>query len=285
MPDRFDELGSLGSGPKPHWRTLLQQLNLESVAGLNLRAQAVSSAIAEDGVTYNVYEDPRGDTRPWEVDLLPLVLGADEWQWLSKAVAQRAELLDSVLGDLYGEQALLKEGLMPPALVYGQAGFQWPCQGIQPVSGRFLHLYAVDLARAPDGGWWVMADRTQAPSGAGYALQNRLVISRAFPAPFHNLPVTNLAEFFQGFQNSLASMSPARNETALCVLLTPGRFNETYFEHVFLARYLGLPLVEGQDLTVRDDTVYLKTLQGLRRVHAIYRRLDDGFCDPLELRA
>ncbi|OAN88514.1 molybdopterin oxidoreductase [Marinobacter sp. EhC06] len=285
VPDRFDELGSMGSGPKSHWRPLLQQLNLESVDSLNIRAQAVSNAIAEDGVTYNVYEDPRGDSRPWEVDLLPLILGADEWQWLSKAVAQRAELLDSVLADLYGEQSLLKEGLMPPALVYGQAGFQWPCQGIEPADGRFLHLYAVDLARAPDGGWWVMADRTQAPSGAGYALQNRLVISRAFPAPFHNLPVTNLSEFFQGFQNSLAGMSPAGTESPLCVLLTPGRFNETYFEHVFLARYLGLPLVEGQDLTVRDDTVYLKTLQGLRRVHAIYRRLDDGFCDPLELRA
>jgi len=285
VPDRFDELGFNGSGPKAHWRPLLQQLNLESVEGLNLRAQAVANAIAEDGVTYNVYEDPRGNARPWEVDLLPLVLGADEWRWLSGAVIQRAELLDRVLADLYGSQRLLKEGLLPPSLVYGQAGFQWPCQGIHPVGGRFLHLYALDLARAPDGGWWVMADRTQAPSGAGYALQNRLVISRAFPAPFHNLPVTNLSDFFQGFQSSLASMSPAGTESPLCVLLTPGRFNETYFEHVFLARYLGLPLVEGQDLTVRDDTVYLKTLQGLRRVHAIYRRLDDGFCDPLELRA
>jgi len=285
VPDRFDELGSLGAGPAAHWQPLLQQLNHESVDGLNLRSQAVASAIAEDGVTYNVYEDPRGDTRPWTVDLLPLVLGAEEWQGLSEAVAQRAELLDRVLADLYGPQTLLKDGLLPPALVYGQAGFQWPCQGIEPAGGRYLHLYALDLARAPDGGWWVMADRTQAPSGAGYALQNRLVISRAFPAPFHNLPVSHLADFFQGFQSSLASLSPSGPESPLCVLLTPGRFNETYFEHVFLARYLGLPLVEGQDLTVRDDTVYLKTLQGLRRVHAIYRRLDDGFCDPLELRA
>lgn len=285
VPDRFDELASTGSGPGNHWQPLLQQLNHESVEGLNHKAQAVANAIAEDGVTYNVYEDPRGAARPWEVDLLPLVLGADEWQWLSEAVTQRAELLDNVLADLYGDQNLLKEGLMPPALVYGQAGFQWPCKGIKPVSGRFLHLYAVDLARAPDGGWWVMADRTQAPSGAGYALQNRLVISRAFPAPFHNLPVTNLAEFFHSFQNGLAGMSPSGTESPLCVLLTPGRYNETYFEHVFLARYLGMPLVQGQDLTVRDDTVYLKTLQGLRRVHAIYRRLDDGFCDPLELRS
>ncbi len=284
VPDRFDELGSR-AGPGSHWRPLLQQLNGESLEGLNQRAQTVSTAIAEDGVTYNVYEDPRGVTRPWEVDLLPLVLGADEWHGLSRAVAQRAELLDRVLADLYGNQSLLKEGLLPPALVYGQSGFQWPCQGIRPAGGRFLHLYALDLGRAPDGSWWVMADRTQAPSGAGYALQNRLVISRAFPAPFHNLPATNLASFFQAFQNGLATMSPAGDERPLCVLLTPGRFNETYFEHVFLARYLGLPLVEGQDLTVRDDTVYLKTLQGLRRVHAIYRRLDDGFCDPLELRA
>lgn len=282
--DRYDELLCGGSVPGAHWQPLLQQLNQESLDSLNLRAQTVANAIAEDGVTYNVYEDPRGVARPWEVDLLPMVLGAGEWQALSNAVAQRAELLDRVLADLYGAQTLLSDGLLPPALVYGQAGFQWPCQGIQPVSGRHLHLYAVDLARAPDGGWWVIADRTQAPSGAGYALQNRLVISRAFPAPFHNLPVANLATFFRSLQNSLSSFAPSGLETPLCVLLTPGRFNETYFEHVFLARYLGFPLVEGQDLTVRDDAVYLKTLQGLRRVHAILRRLDDGFCDPLELR-
>jgi uncharacterized circularly permuted ATP-grasp superfamily protein/uncharacterized alpha-E superfamily protein len=283
--DRYDELLSAGASPAAHWQPLLRQFNQETLDSLNLRAQTVANAITEDGVTYNVYEDPLGAARPWEVDLMPLVLGAGEWQRLSAAVAQRAELLDRVLADLYGDQTLLNEGLLPPALVYGQAGFQWPCQGIRPVSGRYLHLYAVDLARAPDGGWWVIADRTQAPSGAGYALQNRLVISRAFPAPFHNLPVANLANFFRSLQTSLSGFAPCGNEQPLCVLLTPGRFNETYFEHVFLARYLGFPLVEGQDLTVRDDAVYLKTLQGLRRVHVIFRRLDDGFCDPLELRA
>src|SRR5438105_11209502 len=151
--------------------------------------------------------------------------------------------------------------------------------------GVSMHLYAADLARSPDGQWWVLADRTGGPSGAGYALQNRMTLSRAFPDAFRELHVEPLAPFFAALQDSLYRLSPARGETPLVVLLTPGPFNETYFEHSFLARYLGFPLVEGQDLIVRGDRVYLKTLRGLRQVHAILRRLDDDFCDPVELRA
>ena len=217
--------------------------------------------------------------------MLPQIISAEEWHMLSTAVAQRARLLDTVLADLYGPQSLLTEGLLPPALVFGQRGFKWPCMGIRPPGGHFLNIYSVDLARSPDGNWWVIADRTQAPSGSGYALQNRIVVSQAFPEAFRNLQVQKLADFFRGLQHALVRMAPSDGETPLAVLLTPGPYNETYFEHAFLARYLGFPLVEGQDLTVRDDTVYLKTLRGLRRVHAIIRRQDDDFCDPLELRA
>jgi uncharacterized circularly permuted ATP-grasp superfamily protein/uncharacterized alpha-E superfamily protein len=148
-----------------------------------------------------------------------------------------------------------------------------------------MHVYAADLARSPDGRWWVLADRTRGPSGAGYALQNRMTIARAFPDAIRELHVEPLAPFFTALQDTLYGLSPTSGEPPLAVLLTPGPYNETYFEHSFLARFLGFPLVEGNDLIVRGDRVYLKTLRGLRRVHAILRRLDDDFCDPVELRA
>lgn len=283
--DRYDEMLAGPGVPRPHWEAFARRIEGLSSSAMRQRATFVADAIAADGVTYNVYADPKGMSRPWELDMLPLVISAEEWGTLSAAVAQRAELLDRVLADLYGPQQLLAEGLLPPALVFGQHGYKWPCHGIRPVGGRFLHLYAVDLARAPDGGWWAIADRTQGPSGAGYALQNRIVASQAFPDAFRRLRAHKLGSFFRALQDGLARMAPADGDSPLCVLLTPGPYNETYFEHAFLARYLGFPLVEGQDLTVRNDTVYLKTLRGLRRVHAILRRLDDDFCDPLELRA
>ncbi|HRP75544.1 MAG TPA: circularly permuted type 2 ATP-grasp protein [Rhodocyclaceae bacterium] len=284
-PDRFDEMLVDRGMPRPHCEAFVRRLENLSHNALEQRADFVAEAIESDGVTYNVYADPKGISRPWELDMLPLIISAGDWKHLSAAVAQRARLLDAVLADLYGPQKLIAEGLLPPALVYGQRGYKWPCHGTVPPGGRFLHLYAVDLARSPDGNWWVIADRTQGPSGAGYALQNRIVVSQAFPDTFRNLHIHKLAGFFRSLQEGLARMAPTGGDTPLCVLLTPGPYNETYFEHAFLARYLGFPLVEGQDLTVRDDTVYLKTLRGLRRVHAILRRLDDDFCDPLELRA
>lgn len=199
-------------------------------------------------------------------------------------MAQRARLLNALLADLYGDQRLLAEGLLPSELVFGHPNFLWPALGIRPPGGIFLHSYAVDLARDADGRWQVLADRTQAPSGAGYALENRQIVSRALPELYRDLRVQHLAGYFRTLQETLASQAAGDGETPLVVLLTPGRFNETYFEHLYLARQLGFPLVEGHDLTVRDATLYLKTLGGLKRVHAVLRRLDDDFCDPLELR-
>ncbi|CAI8929368.1 glutamate---cysteine ligase / carboxylate-amine ligase [Pseudomonas sp. IT-347P] len=274
-----------GSGAvRPHWRRLFDQLQRSTPAQLVQRQALLARQIQENGVTYNVYADPKGADRPWELDLLPHVIAADEWQQLSAGIAQRARLLNAVLADLYGPQRLISEGLLPAELVFGHNNFLWPCQGISLPEQVFLHLYAVDLARTPDGRWWVTADRTQAPSGAGYALENRTIVSRAFPELYRDLKVQHLAGFFRTLQETLARQAPSTDDAPLVVLLTPGRFNESYFEHLYLARQLGYPLVEGGDLTVRDATVYLKTLSGLRRVHAIMRRLDDDFCDPLELR-
>ena len=282
--DRYDEMLAAPGKPRAHWQAFADRLTGFPDEAMSRRADFVRGAIEADGVTYNVYTDPKGTKRPWELDMLPLIVGAGEWEQLGAAVTQRARLLNAILADLYGPRQLLTEGLLPPALVFGQHGYKWPCLGVQPPAGIWLHSYAVDLARAPDGQWWAIADRTQGPSGAGYALQNRIIVSRTFPDAFREMQVQPLAGFFRSIQDSLARLAPTDGEAPLSVLLTPGPYNETYFEHAFLARYLGFPLVEGQDLTVRDDTVYLKTLRGLRRVHAILRRLDDDFCDPLELR-
>ena len=283
-PDRYDEVFEAQGRPRGHWTRLAQAARRAGRTALSRRAGTIRRAVEQDGVTYNVYGDPKGTDRPWEVDLLPFVIAAEEWHSLSNAVAQRARLLNLVLADLYGANRLLAEGLIPPAIIHGHHNYLWPCRGIEPPGATFLHLYACDLARSPDGRWWVIGDRTQGPSGAGYAVQNRLIVMPLYENLFRSLGVQRLANFFRTLQQQLAALAPVDGEAPLVALLTPGPYNETYFEHVFLARYLGFPLVEGSDLTVRDNRVYLKTLQGLKRVHALLRRLDDEYCDPAALR-
>lgn len=283
-PGRYDEVVDPQGQPHRHWEPLVRSTRRASRGAFARRAQAIRSAVERDGITYNIYGDPKGTDRPWEVDLLPFVIAKEEWQFLSRAVAQRARLLNKVLADLYGPGRLLAEGLIPPAIIHGHHNYLWPCRGIEPPGGTYLHLYACDLARSPDGRWWVIGDRTQGPSGAGYALQNRLIVSPLYENMFRSLGVQRQASFFRALQQQLTALAPNTGETPLIALLTPGPYNETYFEHVFLARYLGFALVEGTDLTVRDNCVYLKTLEGLKRVHAILRRLDDEFCDPAALR-
>src|SRR5260221_472088 len=284
---RYDEMFAAPREPRAHWKPMLDSLAAEPGERIRERLAAVLRQVRENGVTYNVYADPQGADRPWELDLLPFIIPQQEWAAIEAAIAQRATLLNLILVDVYGEQRLLKEGLLPPVLVHGHAGFLRPCHGARAPGEVMLHLYAADLARSPDGRWWVIDDRTQAPSGAGYALENRIVISRALPELFNDLKVQRLASFFATLRDSLAHWSPQGGPggAPLTVLLTPGPFNETYFEHAYIARYLVLPLVEGSDLTVREGCVWLKTLSGLKRVHAILRRLDDDFCDPLELRS
>ena len=280
----YHEMLEADGGVRPHWRRMFEQLQRSAPGQLSQRQASLTRQIQENGVTYNVYADPKGADRPWELDLLPHIIPAHEWRQVAAGIAQRARLLNAVLADVYGPQTLIAEGLLPAELIFGHNNYLWPCQGVQPPLGTLLHLYAADLARTPDGRWWVTADRTQAPSGAGYALENRMSLSRTFPELYRDLKVEHMAGFFRTVQDTMSRLAPSGHEAPLVVLLTPGRFNESYFEHLYLARQLGYPLVEGSDLTVREATVYLKTLSGLRRVHAIMRRLDDDFCDPLELR-
>jgi uncharacterized circularly permuted ATP-grasp superfamily protein/uncharacterized alpha-E superfamily protein len=218
------------------------------------------------------------------LDPIPFVIAPEEWRTIEAGLIQRALLLNKILADCYGSQELIHSRWLSPALVFGQPDFLRPCHGIRVPGDTFLHFYAADLARSPDGRWWVVSDRTQIPTGAGYALANRLVTSRILPESFRDHHVHRIAGFFIAMQNSLARLSPRQADKARVVMLTPGPHNETYFEQAYLARYLGYMLVEGQDLTVRDNHVFLRTLNGLERVDVILRRVDDDFCDPLELR-
>ncbi len=288
LEDRYDELLSAPGVPRAHWDAFLRSMAAREGLEISETLALMEREIRANGVTYNVYADPQGADRLWEVDPLPLLLSAAEWREIEAGIAQRADLLNRVLADIYGPQELLRSGEIPPAVVFGHSGFLHQVQGVRPQGGVHLFNYAADLARSPDGHWWVVNDRTQAPSGAGYALENRLVVSRVFPDMFRDLHVQHLASFFSAFRDSLVRWAPrdARSATPpLVVVLTPGPYNETYFEHALLARYLGFALVEGTDLTVRDGCVWMKTVEGLRRVHAVVRRQDDNYCDPLELRS
>jgi len=283
-PQRYDELLDRDGTIRPHWRPLVEHLAHGGAEGARRTVEMTRRLVVENGVTYNVYADPQGRDRPWQLDPLPLLIPAEEWRTIEAGVQQRAQLLNALLADLYGAQRTIAEGVVPAELAFGHPNFLWSVHGTRPFADCWLHLYAADLARAPDGRWWVLGDRTQTPSGPGYALENRAIIARVLPELVNELSVRPLAAFFQALHEGL--MGLAEEEGApLIVVLTPGPFNETYFEHAFLARHMGLPLVQGQDLTVRSDTLYLKTLLGLRRVHGILRRLDDDFCDPVELRA
>jgi uncharacterized circularly permuted ATP-grasp superfamily protein/uncharacterized alpha-E superfamily protein len=281
---RYDELLERDGTVRQHWRPLIDHLALGGADTARRCVEMTRRLVIENGVTYNVYADAQGRDRPWQLDPLPLLIDAKEWAEIESGVQQRAQLLNALLADLYGPQFLIAEGIVPAELAFGHPNFLWSVHGTRPLGNTWLHLYAADLARAPDGRWWVLSDRTQTPSGPGYALENRAIIARVLPGLVSEMGVRPLTGFFNALRQNI--MQAGEDGAApLAVVLTPGPFNETYFEHAYLARQMGLPLVQGQDLTVRADTVYLKTLGGLRRVHAILRRLDDDYCDPLELRA
>jgi uncharacterized circularly permuted ATP-grasp superfamily protein/uncharacterized alpha-E superfamily protein len=283
-PAFYDEMVAEEGKIRAQWKPLMDSISAMGSEGLASRWQEGRRLLHDNGVTYNVYGDPRSTDRPWPLDPLPLVIEEREWSAIEAAMRQRATLLNALLADFYGPQDLLRKDWFPPELIFRHPGFLRPCCNV-PVPGNiYLHNYSADLARSPDGQWWVIADRTQAPSGAGYALENRLVSQRVLPDVFRAAQVRRLADFFQTFREELRSLVPHHQDNPRVVLLTPGPYNETYFEHAFLARYLGYTLVEGGDLTVRDDAVFLKTLGGLLPVDLIMRRQDDSFCDPLELR-
>jgi len=282
--EAYDEMYAGEGKILPHWRVLMQELDQLGREGLERRHLEAQRLLRENGVTFNIYDGLHGMARPWELDPIPLFISAEEWTIIEAGLVQRAELLNLVLADIYGPQQLLKEGLLPPELVFGHAGFQRSCVGSIKAGDRALTICSSNLARGPDGRMWVIDDRAQSPSGAGYALENRMVMTRIAPALFRDCHVRRLAGFFQPFRDRLASLAPQNREDPRIVVLTPGPYSPSYFEHAYLANYLGYTLVQGDDLSVRDGRVWLKSLEGLHQVDVILRRIDDAYCDPLELR-
>ncbi len=279
-----DEMCAQDGGVRPHWRYLTRALGDMGSDELQRRYQETRRLIRDNDVTYNIYDDPRGMGRPWQLDLMPMLIDSTEWRHIEAGLIQRAELLNLVLRDLYGPRNLVSMGILPAELVFSHPGFLYPCAGIEHPERRPLMFYAADLARTPDGQMWALADRAQAPSGAGYALENRLVVSRVLPSLYRDAHVHRLATFFRTSRQALARLAPSPGDQPNIVLLTAGPANETYFEHAYLASYLGYTLVQGSDLVVRDGKVWLTTLAGLRPVDVILRRMDDSYCDPVELR-
>ncbi len=287
----FDELCA-GDQLRPAWRAFAQHMPQvaagDLASDLDQRRAQVHQRITTDSVTHNVFgADATADaTRPWSLELLPLIIEAADWSTICAGVQQRCQLLEHMLVDLYGEQQLLKRGLLPPALVLRHPGWLSALMGHTPAGGMHLFVVAFDLARAPDGGWWVAAQHTQSPSGLGYVLHNRMVVSAQFPQAFQAMRVQRIASTYRAQLDTLETQAAkvAGDGPPRVVLLTPGPYSETYFEHAYLARYLGLPLVEGGDLTVREGRLFMKSVAGLEPVHGVFRRLDEEWCDPLELR-
>jgi len=282
--ESYDELKADDGSVRLQWRRLLDQVQNLPRGELARRWERARHLIHENGVSYNVYGDPNGLERPWSLSPVPVLISPEDWTPISQGLAQRARMLDALLADLYGPQRSLLEGWLPPDLVFENPWFLRPCHGQTVPRGAWLPLYCADLVRARDGRFRVIEDRTQVPSGAGYALENRIVISSVLPEAFRECNVERLALFFRALRTTLHNLAPHNRDNPRIVVLTPGPYNATYFEQAYLAQYLGYTLANGSDLTVRDDRVYLKTLGGLQPVDVILRRVNDDYCDPLELR-
>ena len=284
LPGYWDEAILPSGFPRRHWRQLTVAIRRMGFAQFNRYWKSGAQLICETSTANSAVNDPWGKERPLSLDPIPMILAETEWAQIEKAVAQRAVLLNAILTDLYGRQRLIYEQHLPPALVFDNPQFLRPCFGITPLGGVHLHSYAVDLARSPDGCWWVIADRTQAPAGLGSTLENRLVSARTLSTVFSQYRLRQLGRFFDVRRDALLGMAAKLSKSPRVVVLTPGPHSGAYFEDSFLAGYWGFPLVEGDDLTIRDGHVHLKTLAGLEPVGLIMRRIDDNFCDPLELR-
>src|SRR6202789_3343039 len=281
LPGIPDEYIAQDGAPREVWTRFFEAFATLSPGDIERRFGSADRHLREAGVSYRA----PGETadRLWPLSHLPLLIDEAEWQQLSAGIVQRAQLIELVLSDLYGEGRLVAEGAVPAAAIAGSAEYLRAMCGVKPPGGRYLNLYAADVGRGPDGRWWVLGDPTQAPAGAGYALENRLVLSRAFASLYKSMNVERVAPFFEAFRDSLRAGAD-RDEPRIG-LLTPGQFSETYFEHATLARYLGFLLVEGEDLAVSGDRIHIRTVAGLKRLDVLLRRVDSNFLDPLELNA
>ena len=279
----LDDVIDAQGNPQPHWSYLLNALEQMGPETLTDRQSKALRILRDDGATYNIYNDTQSANRTWGLDLVPSLISSEQWAPIEAGLIERAELFNLILKDLYGPRDLIRQGVIPPEALFAHQGFLRACDGISLPGEHELILHATDMMRTTNGEVCILTDRTQSPSGAGYALENRTVMSRVLPSLYRDSHVHRLAGFFQRLRQKLYALSPNKEKPRV-VVLTPGSFNETYFEHAYMANYLGLNLVQSGDLTVRNGYVWMKTLDGLSRVDVILRRVDDAFCDPVELR-
>ncbi len=279
-PGTIDEMADASGQIRPAWRRLIEGLDWLDRAEVDARFARADHYLHDAGVYYRAYGEGGSNERAWPLAHVPLVIEEAEWRGIAAGLVQRAELLERVIADIYGDNRLVAEGLIPPQVIAASPEYLRPMAGIVP-KGGFLHFLAFDLGRGPDGRWWVLGDRTQAPSGAGFALENRVATTRALSDMLSAMNVHRLAGFFRDLRAALFDLAQDPNGVAV---LTPGQNTETYFEHAYIARYLGLPLLEGEDLTVTGGKVMVRTVEGPRPLSVLWRRLDAAFVDPLELK-
>lgn len=283
LPGHFDECFREDGQPRKAYAPLVDFINGMGREALETLVAEGAALVRESGVTYNAIEEEGERTRPWELAFTPLAIHADEWQELDRGLAQRTRLLEAVLDDLLGPQRLLRERIIPPEVVFRSPEFLRPYHGLPKVGGVRLHVSASELARDASGSWRVIGDRTRAPSGLGYLVENRIITSRAYPQLIHRSNVHRIASFFLQLRQLFESLAPHHQANSRVAILTPGQKSYRYFEDTFLARYLGYTLVQGRDLAVRGGVLNLKTLGGLVPIDVLWRHISDDQCDPLEL--
>ncbi|MCB1756628.1 MAG: circularly permuted type 2 ATP-grasp protein [Gammaproteobacteria bacterium] len=280
----YNEMLSENGEIRPHWQALYQALTNGGPLTLKQLGALSERLLRGDGASYSIHGDTDGLHRAWPLDVAPLLLQQAEWLQLEQGIIRRARLLDLMLKDIYGPQRLIREGIIPANLIFGHPGYLRSWVGASNPRQQQLTVYGLDMARTGDGRFHAISDRTQNPSGTGYALENRIVMARVLPELFKDSHILRLAQYFSALRETLVELAPEGRENPCIVLLTPGSRNETYFEQSFIARYLGISLVEGQDLYVSKGHVWLRSLTGEEKVDVIIRRVDDDYCDPLEFR-
>ena len=279
----YNKLCAIEGKLPAYGQLLIHDLEKIGTRRLEKRRKEAQRLLRENGATHNVF-DPLDKSRSWQFDPIPLILGHEEWAQIELGLIQRAKLLNLILADIYGPRKLIETGLLPAELIFAHKGFLLPCVGLLPAAARHLSVYSANLARGKDGRFWVLEDHTTPTFGSGYALENRIVMTRSFPRLFQNFQVHQLALYFRALRSSLGQLAQHNKADPRIVVLTPGPEHDAYFEHAFLAAYLGYPLIQGGDLIIRDGCVWLKSVGGLRQVDVILRRVEDELCDPLELR-
>ena len=284
LESSFDEMFDTQCNVRPHWNEIKNGLDNAGIKQLEQKQTEIDWRLEDNGVTYNIYNDPEGNNRRWNLDPIPLVLTSTEWEEISKGLKQRAKLLNLIFKDLYTEQRLIKEGIVPAEIIFAHKSFIPEVFNFENKDYYSMRFYATDISRGPNGKFWVINDRTQSPSGLGYAIENRLTMNSISNDLYPNIEILKMAKFIEGFKDMLKSLSSSNHENPLIALLTPGPLNETYFEHSYISSFLDLTLVQGEDLLVKNNQLWLKNLNGLRKVDTLIRRVDSQYCDPLELK-